>query len=184
MKAIPQTISDLILIEPTIHVDERGYFLETYRQDYLAKIIGEDFICVQENVSKSSKGVLRGMHYQLPPFSQSKLIRVIEGKILDVAIDIRKSSKTFGQHIALELSAENNSQLFVPRGFAHGFVALAESATIVYKVDNFYAPSYERGIIFDDKDLNIDWQLPSEMLNLSHADQKHSTLANTDDLFE
>jgi dTDP-4-dehydrorhamnose 3,5-epimerase len=184
LKFTPQSIKDVILIEPTIHGDDRGYFIETYRQVLLEEAIGCKVNFVQDNESKSIKGVLRGLHYQLPPYSQSKLVRVIEGSVLDVAVDIRKSSPTFGQHVSIELTAQNKYQLFVPQGFAHGFIVLSDSATFAYKVDNYYAPEHDRGIAFDDEKLKIDWQLSAEELQLSDKDKAHSTLENTKDLFE
>ena len=184
MKFTPQSIADVILIEPTIHGDDRGYFIETFRQDLLEEAIGCKVNFVQDNESKSIKGVLRGLHYQLPPYTQAKLVRVIEGSILDVAVDIRKSSPTFGQYVSLELTAQNKNQLFVPHGFAHGFVVLSDSATFAYKVDNYYAPEHDRGIAFDDKELKINWQLSTEELQLSDKDKTHPTLENTKDLFE
>ena len=184
MKFIPQSIADVILIEPTIHGDDRGYLIETFRQDLLEKAIGYQVSFIQDNESKSSKGVLRGLHYQLPPYTQAKLVRVIKGSVLDVAVDIRKSSSTFGQHVSLELTAQNKHQLFVPHGFAHGFVVLSDSATFTYKVDNYYAPEHDRGIAFDDKELKIDWQLSVEELQLSDKDRAHPSLANAKDLFD
>jgi len=184
LKFTPQSIADVILIEPTIHGDERGYFIEAFRQDLLEEAIGCKVNFVQDNESKSIKGVLRGLHYQLPPYTQAKLVRVIEGSILDVAVDIRKSSPTFGQYVSLELTAQNKNQLFVPHGFAHGFVVLSDSATFAYKVDNYYAPEHDRGIAFDDKELKINWQLSTEELQLSDKDKTHPTLENTKDLFE
>ena len=130
------------------------------------------------------KGVLRGLHYQLPPYTQAKLVRVIEGNVLDVAVDMRKSSPTFGQHVSLELTAQNKHQLFVPQGFAHGFVVLSDSATFAYKVDNYYAPKHDRGITFDDEQLKINWQLSAKELQLSYKDRAHPSLANAKDLFE
>jgi dTDP-4-dehydrorhamnose 3,5-epimerase len=180
----PQSILDVVLIEPTSHEDERGYFAETFRQDLLEKAIGYKIDFVQDNESKSSKGVLRGLHYQLPPFTQAKLVRVIEGAVLDVAVDIRKSSQTFGQYVAVELTAQNKHQLFVPKGFAHGFLVLSDSAIFAYKVDNYYAPEYDRGIAFDDIKLKIDWQLVMEELLVSEKDKAHPSLANAKDLFE
>ena len=184
MKFIPQSIEDVILIESTIHGDNRGYFVETFRQDLLEEAIGYQVNFVQDNESKSTKGVLRGLHYQLPPYTQAKLVRVVEGSVLDVAVDIRKSSPTFGQHVAVELTANNKHQLFVPHGFAHGFVVLSDSATFAYKVDNYYAPEHDRGIAFDDSELAIDWQLPLELLQLSDKDKTHPSLANAKDLFK
>jgi dTDP-4-dehydrorhamnose 3,5-epimerase len=183
LKFIPQSIADVILIEPTTHGDDRGYFVETFRQDLFEEAIGYKVNFVQDNESKSTKGVLRGLHYQLPPYTQAKLVRVIEGSVLDVAVDIRKSSPTFGQHVAVELTAENKHQLFVPHGFAHGFVVLSDSATFAYKVDNYYAPEYDRGIAFDDGQLGIDWQLPIEELQLSDKDKAHTVLSDILDLF-
>jgi len=184
LKFTPQSIADVILIEPTVHGDDRGYFVETFRQDLFEEALGYQVNFVQDNESKSTKGVLRGLHYQLPPYAQAKLVRVIEGSVLDVAVDIRKSSPTFGQHVAVELTAANKRQLFVPHGFAHGFVVLSDSATFAYKVDNYYAPEYDRGIVFDDAKLGIDWQLPIEVLQLSDKDKLHPLLSTALDLFE
>ena len=184
MKFIPQSIPEVILIEPTVHSDNRGYFVETFRQDMFEEATGYQVNFVQDNESKSTKGVLRGLHYQLPPYTQAKLVRVIKGSVLDVAVDIRKSSPTFGQHVAVELTSDNKHQLFIPHGFAHGFVVLSDSATFAYKVDNYYAPEHDRGIAFDDTDLAIDWQLPLEILQLSNKDKNQPTLFNAKDLFE
>ena len=184
MKFLPQIIPDIILIEPTLHGDERGYFAETFRQDLFNDALGKRINFIQENESKSSKGVLRGLHYQVAPFSQSKLVRVIEGAVLDVVVDIRKSSPTFGQHLAIELTADNKRQLFVPQGFAHGFVVLSDTATFIYKVDSYYAPEYERGIAFNDQDLKINWQLKSELLKLSNKDLNNPKLLNVQDFFD
>ena len=184
MKFIPQSIKDVILIEPTIHGDDRGYFIETFRQDLLEEAIGYRVNFVQDNESKSTKGVLRGLHYQLPPYTQAKLVRVIEGSVLDIALDIRKSSPTFGQHVSLELTAQTKRQLFVPQGFAHGFVTLSDSATFAYKVDNYYVPEHDRGIAFDDEQLKINWQLLAEELQLSDKDKTHPSLANAKYLFK
>jgi dTDP-4-dehydrorhamnose 3,5-epimerase len=184
LKFTRQSIPDVVLIEPTVHGDNRGYFTETFRQDLFEETVGYQVNFIQDNESKSTKGVLRGLHYQLPPYTQAKLVRVIEGSVLDVAVDIRKSSPTFGQHVAVELTADNKYQLFVPHGFAHGFVVLSDSSTFVYKVDNYYAPDHDRGIVFDDQDLAIDWQLPLEILKLSDKDKIHPSLANAKDLFE
>jgi len=183
LKFTPQSIPDVVLIEPTVYGDNRGYFVETFRQDLFEDAVGYKINFVQDNESKSTKGVLRGLHYQLPPYTQAKLVRVIEGSVLDVAVDIRKSSPTFGQHVAVELTAENKHQLFVPHGFAHGFIVLSDSAAFAYKVDNYYAPEHDRGIAFDDKELAIDWQLPLEALQLSDKDKAHPSLANAKDLF-
>ena len=181
---LPQSIPDIFLIKPTLHGDNRGFFAETFRQDLLDQAIGNETTFIQDNESKSSKGVLRGLHYQLPPYAQTKLVRVISGSVLDVVVDIRRSSKTFGNFLSFELSEENKHQLYIPKGFAHGFVVLSDFATFAYKVDCFYSPKYERGIAFDDKSLNIDWGLPSTIIQLSERDLKNPELANAKDLFD
>lgn len=163
-------IPELVLCEPTVFGDERGYFSETFRQDKLEKFLGYQIPFCQDNESKSSFGVLRGLHYQLPPFAQTKLVRVIQGSVLDVAVDIRKESPTFGKHLALELSATNKNQLLIPSGFAHGFVVLSETAIFAYKVDNYYNKKSDRGIAFDDAALEIDWRLSINELQLSTKD--------------
>ena len=183
MNFIPQSIPDVLLIEPTVHGDSRGYFMESFRQDLLDDFLGYEVNFVQDNESKSAKGVLRGLHYQLPPSAQSKLVRVIEGTVLDVAVDIRQSSPTFGQYVSKELSSDNHHQLFIPRGFAHGFVVLSESAVFAYKVDNYYSPADDRGIAFDDKEIGIDWVLKSDELQLSDKDKFHPVLSETKELF-
>ena len=177
-------ISDVIIIEPKVHGDSRGYFVETFRADKLEEFLAYKLNFGQDNESKSSKGVLRGLHYQLPPHAQTKLVRVIQGRVLDVAVDIRKNSATFGKYIAVELSAENKKQMLVPRGFAHGFVVLEDDTIFAYKVDNYYSPECDRGIAFDDESLNIDWILEKEELKLSDKDTKQPKLNETKDLFE
>ena len=177
-------IPDVVIIEPKIHGDSRGYFVETFRQDKLEEFLGYQINFCQDNESKSSKGVLRGLHYQLPPFAQTKLVRVIHGRVLDVAVDIRKNSPTFGKYVAVELSGENKKQLLIPRGFAHGFVVLEDDTVFAYKVDNYYSPECDRGIAFDDKNLNINWILNHDELNLSAKDTKQPKLNETNDLFE
>ena len=169
-------IPDVILCEPQVFGDDRGYFTETFRQDKLDEFLGFNIKFCQDNESKSSFGVFRGLHYQLPPFAQTKLVRVIKGKVLDLAIDIRKGSPTFGQHVAVELTEENKKQLLVPRGFAHGFVVLSKEAIFAYKVDNYYSPECDRGIAFDDKSLGIDWKLQPIDLLLSAKDKKQQPL--------
>jgi len=169
MNIIKTEIDGLVIIEPKIFGDDRGYFFESYNLDKLAEIgIGDKFI--QDNESKSSYGVLRGLHYQKPPYTQSKLVRVIDGKVLDVAVDIRKGSPTFGRYEKVELSGENKRQFYIPRGFLHGFLVLSEYATFAYKCDNIYAPDYDAGVIYSDKDLNIDWMIDSADINLSDKD--------------
>ncbi|MFX4236295.1 dTDP-4-dehydrorhamnose 3,5-epimerase [Aliarcobacter butzleri] len=178
------SIPDVVIIEPKVHGDARGYFVETFRADKLEEFIGYKINFCQDNESKSSKGVLRGLHYQLPPYAQTKLVRVIKGKVLDIAVDIRKKSPTFGKYVAVLLSAENKKQLLVPRGFAHGFVVLENDTVFAYKVDNYYSPECDRGIAYDDESLNIDWILKKEELNLSAKDTKQPKLNETNDLFE
>ncbi|BBP44311.1 dTDP-4-dehydrorhamnose 3,5-epimerase [Thiosulfativibrio zosterae] len=184
MQFIPQAIPDVILIQPKVHGDHRGYFVETFRQDKFEAALGYQVNFCQDNESKSTKGVLRGLHFQLPPFAQSKLVRVIEGEVLDVAVDIRQNSPTFGQHVAVLLNDSNKHQLFIPRGFAHGFLVLSESATFAYKVDNYYSPECDRGLAFDDPELKIDWQLPKALLQLSEKDQKQPGLGDLGTCFE
>lgn len=184
MKFIRMHIPEVIVIEPKVHGDERGYFVETFRQDRFEEFLGFKVNFCQDNESRSHHGVLRGLHYQLSPFAQSKLVRVIDGKVLDVAVDIRVGSPTFGKYVAVELSGKNKRQMFVPRGFAHGFVVLTETCTFAYKVDNYYSPECDRGIAFDDKDLKIDWQLNAEELHLSAKDTQQPKLHETLDLFE
>jgi dTDP-4-dehydrorhamnose 3,5-epimerase len=184
MEFIPQAVPDVLLIKPKVFGDDRGYFVETFRQDKFEQAVGHKVTFVQDNESKSTKGVLRGLHFQLPPFAQSKLVRVIEGKVLDVAVDIRQGSPTFGQYVAAELSAENKHQLFVPRGFAHGFVVLSETAIFAYKVDNYYSPECDCGLAFDDASLNINWQLAKEQLKLSEKDLKQPDLVGLGLCFE
>ena len=173
-------ISEVVLCEPSVFGDDRGYFAETFRQDKLDDFLGFKLDFCQDNESKSSYGVLRGLHYQLPPFAQTKLVRVIKGSVLDIAVDIRKGSPTFGKHISVELTAENKRQLLVPRGFAHGFVVLSEEAIFAYKVDNYYSPECDRGLAFNDAVIGIDWQLAIEQLKLSDKDTKQTLLKNAD----
>ena len=177
-------IPDVVIIEPKVHGDSRGYFVETFVSNKLEEFLGYQINFCQDNESKSSKGVLRGLHYQLPPHAQTKLVRVISGRVLDVAVDIRKNSPTFGKYVAVELSGENKKQLLIPRGFAHGFVVLEDDTVFAYKVDNYYSPQCDRGIAFDDENLNIDWILNHNELNLSAKDTKQPKLNETNDLFE
>lgn len=184
MKFIAQSIPDVWVLEPVIHGDDRGYFVETFRQDLFEAAVGHAVKFVQDNESKSSKGVLRGLHFQLAPHAQSKLVRVIEGSVLDVAVDIRQGSDTYGQHVAVELTADNKKQMFVPRGFAHGFVVLSDTATFAYKVDNYYSPECDRGLAFDDPQLNIDWRLPADQLQLSAKDIRQPTFTDLGTCFD
>ena len=164
-------IKDVVICEPEIYGDERGYFIESFNKKEFEKNIGEKIFFCQDNESKSTYGVLRGLHFQKPPHTQSKLVRVIEGKVLDVVVDLRKKSNTFGEHIAVVLDDEFKRQLFVPKGFAHGFVVLSETAVFSYKVDNYYNASSEDGVIFNDTSLNIDWNLPFSDIKLSEKDK-------------
>jgi len=168
-KVTPQSIPDVLLIEPTVYADDRGYFKESYNlNDFEEFLPGVHF--VQDNESKSTKGVLRGLHFQWPPHAQAKLVRVIEGEIFDVAVDIRQGSKTYGLHAAVRLSAENHHQLFIPKGFAHGFIVTSETAIVQYKTDDYYAPESDAGIHPHDPKLNIPWPLPKEEHLLSAKD--------------
>ena len=171
MKLERTNIPDLILIKPDVYRDDRGYFFESFRHDLLEEELGYEVNFIQDNESKSTKGVLRGLHYQIPPFGQSKLVRVIEGNVLDVVVDIRKNSPTFAKHFSIELSGDNKYQLFLPKGLAHGFVVLSDDATFFYKVDNYFSPENERGIAFDDNFLDIDWRLPLQEIYLSAKDK-------------
>jgi dTDP-4-dehydrorhamnose 3,5-epimerase len=173
MNFIKTKISDLVIIEPNVFGDDRGYFLESFNLEKFEENV-YPIKFVQDNESKSSKGVLRGLHFQKPPFAQAKLVRCIEGEVLDIAVDIRKNSKTYGQHVAVLLSGENKRQLFVPRGFAHGFVVLTDTATFAYKVDNCYAPKEEGGIMWNDPQLKVDWQLNEKEVQLSEKDKNLS----------
>ena len=182
MKFIKTEISEVIIIEPTVFGDTRGYFLESFNKKAFEENIGS-INFVQDNESKSSKGVLRGLHFQKPPFTQAKLVRCIEGDVLDVAVDIRKGSPTYGKYVAVKLTGQNKKQLFVPRGFAHGFAVLSETAVFAYKVDNTYAPEYDRGIIWNDETLEIDWNLSENEVKLSDKDVKLPNLASLDNPF-
>ena len=166
------------IIEPKVFEDQRGYFFETFNQNRFNELIEQKVNFVQDNESASSKGVLRGLHYQTGEYAQAKLVRVIKGKVLDIAIDLRENSKTYGKHVAIELSESNKKQLFVPRGFAHGFIVLSETAIFSYKCDNYYNKDSEGGIIYNDKSLNIDWQLPESQFIISEKDLELPTFEN------
>lgn len=175
MKVIETAIEGVVILEPQVFGDSRGYFFESFSLRVFEELVGKVNF-VQDNESKSSYGVVRGLHYQLPPYTQAKLVRVVKGQVLDVAVDLRKGSKTFGRHVAVELSEENKRQFFVPKGFAHGFAVLSEEAIFQYKCDNYYAPGNEGGIQFDDPALGIDWRIPREKMILSDKDLKHDGL--------
>ena len=171
MRFIKTDIEDVFIIEPKVFGDDRGYFMETFRKDLFEEFTGLKIDFCQDNESKSKRGVLRGLHYQLPPFAQSKLVRVIKGSVIDVAVDIRKGSPTFGKYVAVELSEENKRQLFIPRGFAHGFLVTSDEAIFVYKVDNYYSPECDRSIRWDDPDIGIDWNFPKDEILVSDKDK-------------
>ena len=177
MKIENTPLKDCFIIHDTVHGDARGYFIETFNQKDFAAATGLDIVFVQDNQSRSSKGVLRGLHMQKGDAAQAKLVRVIEGAVLDIAVDLRKGSPSFGQHYAIELTADNHKQFFVPSGFAHGFVVLTETATFLYKVDKFYQPGNEVGTMYNDKDLNIDWKLPTTELIFSEKDKTLGSFA-------
>lgn len=184
MTFIRTEIPDVVICEPVVFGDERGYFVETFRKDKLEEFLGFKVNFCQDNESKSSYGVLRGLHYQLAPFAQTKLVRVIKGKVLDITVDIREGSPTFGKYVAVELTEDNKKQLFIPRGFAHGFVVLSDEAIFAYKVDSYYSPECDRGIAFDDKDIGINWQVEHSKLQLSSKDTKQPKFKDVKDLFD
>ena len=180
MNIIETHISDVLIFEPKVFGDSRGYFMESFRDDIFKKHVG-NVRFVQDNESFSEYGVLRGLHFQKPPFTQSKLVRVIQGEVLDVAVDIRLGSPAFGKHVAVKLSGENKKQLWVPKGFAHGFVVLSKTALFSYKCDNYYAPEYDGGIAWNDPEIDIDWMLPEGDISLSNKDKNHPSLASVCD---
>ena len=182
MEVIKTEIEGVVILEPRLFQDARGYFFESYSQrEFDAKVRPIKF--VQDNESKSSYGVLRGLHFQKPPFAQSKLVRVLQGRVLDVAVDIRRGSPTFGKHVTVELSGENHRQFFIPRGFAHGFSVLSDIAVFQYKCDAFYAPQSEGALAWDDPDLQIDWKLPTADILLSEKDRNHERLCQIESPF-
>lgn len=183
MNIIKTDIEGVVIIEPRIFTDARGYFFESFSERDFCKEVRE-IKFVQDNESKSSYGVMRGLHFQRPPFTQSKLVRVIKGAVLDVALDIRKGSPTYGKHVAVELTEDNHRQFFVPRGFAHGFAVLSDEAIFQYKCDNFYAPEADGGISILDESLGIDWRIPMDKAILSEKDTKHSLLKDFDSPFD
>ncbi len=182
MKTERQVFPDVLLLTPRVHSDERGDFLETYSQPVLDAALARPVRFVQDNESRSRYGVIRGLHYQLPPFAQSKLARVVVGRVQDVLVDVRKSSPTFGQTMQIELDAAARQMLFIPAGFAHGFAVLSDEAIFSYKVDARYSPEHERGIAFDDPQLNIKWQVPRDKMLLSERDRRHPVFASLRDL--
>nr|WP_311175028.1 dTDP-4-dehydrorhamnose 3,5-epimerase [uncultured Porphyromonas sp.] len=183
MNVIPTAIEGVLILEPRVFGDDRGYFFESFSAaSFREQVCATDF--VQDNESFSRYGVVRGLHYQLPPYAQSKLVRVVRGSVLDVAVDIRRGSKTFGQHVAVELSERNHRQLFIPRGFAHGFSVLSPEVIFQYKCDNYYAPDSEGAIAWDDPELAIDWRIPADHVILSEKDKHHPRLSEAKFLFD
>ncbi len=183
MEVIKTDIEGVVILQPRIFGDERGYFFESFSQrEFETEVCRTVF--VQDNESKSCYGVVRGLHFQKPPCAQSKLVRVVKGQVLDVAVDIRKGSPTFGKHVSVELSEENKRQFFIPRGFAHGFAVLSDEAVFQYKCDNFYAPESEGSLAWDDPDLGIDWKVPAQRVILSEKDRHHPCLKEAEFLFD
>lgn len=183
MKIIPTKIEGVVIIEPRLFQDDRGYFFESYSEKDFNREVKEIHF-VQDNESKSSYGVMRGLHFQCPPFTQSKLVRCVKGAVLDVAVDIRKGSPTYGQHVAVELTEDNHRQFFIPRGFAHGFAVLSPEAVFQYKCDNFYHPEADGGISILDSSLGIDWRIPTDHAILSEKDTRHPLLKDFDSPFD
>lgn len=182
MKLIPTSIPEVVILEPRLFRDERGYFFESFSEQRFAELVAPTHF-VQDNESRSSYGVVRGLHFQLPPHAQAKLVRVLRGRVLDVAVDVRIGSPTFGQHVAVELTEDNHRMLFLPHGFAHGFSVLSEEAVFQYKCDNYYTPEAEGAIAWDDPVLGIDWRLPAEAIRLSAKDSRHPRLSEAPQLF-
>lgn len=182
MKMTRTDIEGLVLIEPRVFGDSRGYFFESFSQRDFEKEVGQVRF-VQDNESKSSYGVVRGLHFQKPPHTQSKLVRVVKGRVLDVAVDLRRDSKTYGKYFSVELTEDNHLQLFIPKGFAHGFAVLSDEAVFQYKCDEFYAPESEGAIAWDDPDIGVDWQIPEDKVILSEKDKKHPAFKDLDVLF-
>lgn len=187
MEVLKTALDGVLILEPRVFNDPRGYFFESFSQrefdEKLAPILGHSIRFVQDNESMSSYGVMRGLHFQRPPFTQSKLVRCVRGAVLDVAVDIRKGSPTYGQHVAVELTEENHRQFFIPRGFAHGFAVLSETAVFQYKCDEFYHPEADGGISILDESLGIDWRIPAEKAILSEKDLRHDCLKDFDSPF-
>ena len=184
MDIIKTAIDGVLIIEPKVFGDSRGYFFESFNAREFAEKTGMNISFVQDNESMSSYGVMRGLHFQRPPYTQSKLVRCVRGSVLDVAVDIRKGSPTYGQHVAVELTEENHRQFFIPKGFAHGFAVLSETAVFQYKCDEFYHPEADGGISILDDSLGIDWRIPTEKANLSDKDTKHALLKDFDSPFD
>ena len=184
MEVIKTALDGVVVIEPKVFADSRGYFFESYNKQRFNEATGLDIDFVQDNQSKSCYGVLRGLHFQKPPYAQSKLVRCVKGQILDISVDIRKSSPTFGKYVAVELTEDNHRQLFIPHGFAHGFVVLSEEAIFQYKCDNFYHKESEGAIAWNDPEINIDWTIPFDDVMLSDKDEVNPLLKDAEWLFE
>lgn len=184
MDVIKTAIEGVLIIEPKVFGDDRGYFLESFNAREFAEKTGLNINFVQDNESKSRYGVLRGLHYQLPPFTQSKLVRVVKGRVVDVAVDIRKGSPTYGKYVTCELTEENHRQFFVPKGMAHGFVVLSDEAVFQYKCDDFYHPEAEGGIAWDDPDIAVEWPITTAAVSLSERDKRHPAFKDYDSPFE
>ena len=188
MEIVQTDIKDVLIIEPRVFKDSRGYFFESFSQrefdEKVSPILGHSINFVQDNESMSSYGVMRGLHFQCPPYTQSKLVRCVRGAVLDVAVDIRKGSPTYGKHVAVELTEDNHRQFFIPRGFAHGFAVLSDTAVFQYKCDEFYHPEADGGISIKDNSLGIDWRIPMDKALLSEKDTKHAMLATFDSPFD
>lgn len=182
MKVVETAIPEVKIIEPRVFEDQRGYFFESFNEKLFKEKV-QDTTFIQDNEAKSTYGVLRGLHYQLPPYAQSKLVRVVKGEVLDIAVDIRKGSPTFKKWVAVILNDENRKQLFVPKGFAHGYIVLSDEVIFAYKVDNIYAPDFERGINYNDRELNINWQIETNKIILSEKDKLNKKLLEAE-LFE
>lgn len=177
MKIIETEIQGLFIIEPDVYGDSRGYFFESFSKKRFEEQTGINVDFVQDNESRSTYGVVRGLHFQRPPHAQAKLVRVVSGRVLDVAVDLREGSPTYGRHVAVELSGENHCQVFIPKGFAHGFSVLSEEAVFQYKCDDYYAPETEGAVAWDDPDIAIDWRIPADDMILSEKDKKHPRLS-------
>ena len=188
MEVLTTSISGVYIIEPKVFKDSRGYFFESFSQrefdEKISALLGQEIRFVQDNESMSSYGVMRGLHFQRPPFTQSKLVRCVRGSVLDVAVDLRRGSPTYGQHVAVELTEENHRQFFIPKGFAHGFAVLSETAVFQYKCDEFYHPEADGGISILDESLGIDWRIPAEKAILSEKDLRHPRLSEFESPFE
>lgn len=183
MEIIKTAIEDVLLIKPSVFGDQRGYFFESYSERSFDSAVGK-IRFVQDNESRSSKNVIRGLHFQKPPYAQSKLVRVVRGRVLDIAVDIREGSPTFGRHVSVELSEDNHYQLFIPKGFAHGYAVLSDEAIFQYKCDAFYAPEAEGAILWNDPDLGIDWKVPANDAIISPKDQKNPRFCDLGSVFE